>query len=128
MSAATAPSAGADAAPGFEYLRRTRLEHETAAHLRGQGFEIFRTDGRQPGVSLIALRDGEFRFVCVRRRRHPAGSVRAVAEAYAEDLGELRRYRSATIAAELWIWCSGDGWRRFTVYPGGLQETTGPGA
>lgn len=117
---------GADA-PGQDYRKRTRFEHEAAAVLRRDGCEVFRTDGRRPGVNLIAMAGQRFRFVCIRRRSTPAGSVRAVAEDYAEDLAELRRYLSGIVAAELWIWSPGDGhaigaWRHFRVYAGGIQE------
>ena len=126
MTAAAAAPAGAGAI-GF-YRRRLALEHDAVQVLRGEGYEVFRTDGRRPGVSLIAMAGAEaFLFVCVRRRSRPVGSVRTVAAEYAEDLAEVRRYLSPIVGGELWIWSPGPGklpggWRRFAVFVGGIQE------
>ena len=126
MLAMSTGAAGAEPAP-YEYLKRSNLEHEAAAMLRRDGCEVFRTDGRRPGVNLIGMVGRGFRFVCIRRRRYPAGPVRAVAEDYADDLKEIRRYLSPVVTAELWIWATGDGWRRFRIYAGGIQEIGGGG-
>ncbi|ACL17331.1 hypothetical protein [Methanosphaerula palustris] len=121
MSTEHAEDTGAE--PIFPYLRRHAIEYEAVARLRGLGYGVIRTDGRYPGVNLIAMKGDHFRFVCVRRRKKPAGPVIEVAATYAEDLYELRRYISPIVTADLWIWSTADRWRYFAVYPGGIQET-----
>ncbi|ACL16714.1 hypothetical protein [Methanosphaerula palustris] len=120
MSTEIVEDTGAE--PLFPYLRRHAIEHEAASRLRGLGYGVIRTDGRYPGVNLIAMKGDHFRFVCVRRRKKPAGILAQVAKVYAEDLYELRRYISSIVAADLWIWSTADRWRYFAVYPGGIQE------
>ncbi len=111
--------------PAYPYRRRHRTEHEAVSRLRDFGYAVIRTDGRFPGVNLIAMKGDRFRFVCVRRRKGPAGTIAGVAAAYAEDLHEIRRYISSIVTSELWIWCRQDGWRYFAVYPGRIQEMGG---
>jgi len=123
MSTETAGDPGA--APVYAYLRRHAIEHEAVSRLRELGYAVIRTDGRFPGVNLIAMKGDRFRFVCLRRRKHPAGPIAEVVAVYAEDLHELRRYISPIVSADLWIWCRADGWRYFGVYRGGIQEIGG---
>ncbi|ACL15746.1 hypothetical protein [Methanosphaerula palustris] len=120
MSAKTVVDPGAE--PVYAYLRRSAIEHEAVSRLRELGYRVIRTDGRYPGVNLIAMKGDHFRFVCIRRRKMPAGSLAEVAATYAEDQYELRRYISPIVAADLWIWSMADQWRYFAVYPGGIQE------
>ena len=121
MSTKTMEDPGAE--PAYAYHRRHAIEHEAVSRLRDLGYEVIRTDGRQPGVNLIAMKGDRFRFVCVRRRKGPAGPIAEIAATYVEDLYELRRYISSIVSIDLWIWCRADGWRYFAVYPGGIQET-----
>jgi hypothetical protein len=111
--------------PVYAYLRRHAIEHEAVLRLRGLGYEVIRTDGRYPGVNLIAMKGDRFRFVCIRRRKRPAGTLAGVAVMYGEDLYELRRYISPIVSTDLWIWCRQDKWRYFAVYRGGIQEIGG---
>jgi hypothetical protein len=120
MSTETARDPGVE--PVYAYLRRYAIEYEAVSRLRGFGYGVIRTDGRYPGVNLIAMKGDHFRFVCVRRRKKPAGILAEVAATYAEDLYELRRYISSIVAADLWIWSSADRWRYFAVFRGGIQE------
>lgn len=120
MSTKTAEGPGAE--PVHAYLRRNAIEHEAVSRLRDLGYEVIRTDGRQPGVNLIGMKGDRFRFVCIRRRKRPAGNLAEVAVTYGEDLYELRRYIAPIVSTDLWIWCRLDGWRYFAVYPGGIQE------
>jgi hypothetical protein len=120
MSTKTVVGPGAE--PVYAYLRRNAIEHEAVSRLRELEYEVIRTDGRLPGVNLIAMKGDHFRFVCIRRRKTPAGTIAEVAATYAEDQYELRRYISPIVAADLWIWSLADQWRYFAVYPGGIQE------
>ena len=120
MSTKTMEDPGAE--PAYAYHRPHPIEHEAASRLRDLGYDVMRTDGRQPGVNLIAMKGDRFRFVCVRRRKNPAGPIAGIAAAYAEDLYELRRYISPIVTSELWIWCRADRWRYFAIYPGGIRE------
>jgi len=122
MSTETAERPGADAALDFSYLRRGILEYEAVSRLRGLDYDVMRTYGHQSGASLIGMKGNYFRFVCIRRRKGPAGPIVEVAVTYGEDLYELRRYISSIVSADLWIWCRLDGWRYFAVYRGGIQE------
>lgn len=110
-------------APVFSYLRKSTVEHDAAGRLARLGYEIIRTDGNRPSVSLIGMRGPLLRFVCLRRRKTPAGTLAAVAEAYANDIGEIQCHLSSTLSGDLWIWCRQVGWRSFSIYPGGIQET-----
>ena len=122
MSTETAERPGADAAPEFSYLRRGILEYEAVSRLRGLEYDVMRTSGHQSGANLIGMKGNHFRFVCLRRRKGPAGPIVEVAVTYGEDLYELRRYISPIVIIDLWIWCRQDRWRYFAVFPGGIQE------
>jgi len=123
MSTERAADTGAE--PIVTYHRRQKIEHEAVSRLRDLEYTVTRTDGSFSGVNLIAMKGGRFRFVCIRRRKAPAGTLAEVVEVYAEDLYELRRYISSIVVADLWIWCRPDGWRYFAVFPGGIQEIGG---
>lgn len=110
-------------APVFSYLRKTPIEHDAAGRLARLGYEVFRTDGRRPEVSFIGMRGHLIRFVCVRRRKTRAGSIADVVETYAAEIEEIRRRLEPTVSGDLWIWCRQDGWRAFSIYLGGIQET-----
>ena len=120
MSSETAEHPGAE--PIYAYLRRSAIEHEAVSRLRELGYEVIRTDGRHPGVNLIAMKGNHFRFICIRRRKGPAGTIAEVAATYVEDLHELRRNISSIVTLDLWIWCTVDRWRYFAVFSGGIQE------
>ncbi|WP_440949198.1 hypothetical protein [Methanosphaerula subterraneus] len=123
MSTETGEDPGAE--PVYAYLRRSAIEHEAVSRLRDLEYRVIRTDGRQPGVNLIGMKGNRFRFVCIRRRKNPAGPIAEVAATYVEDLYELRRYISPIVSIDLWIWSRPDGWRYFAVFPGGIQEIRG---
>lgn len=122
MATETAERPGADAAPEFSYLRRGILEYEAVSRLRGLNYDVMRTYGHQSGANMIGMKGNQFRFVCLRRRKMPAGTLAEVVEDYAEVLYELRRYISPIVIIDLWIWSRLDGWRYFAVFPGGIQE------
>ena len=126
MSTDIAEDTGAE--PIFPYHRRQKIEHEAFFRLRELGYTVIRTDGSLPGVNLIGMKGGLFRFVCIRRRKRPAGTLVEVVTVYAEDLYELRRYISSIVGADLWIWSTADWWRYFAVFPGGIQEIGGDDA
>ena len=122
MATETAERPGADAAPEFSYLRRGAVEYEAVSRLRDLDYEVMRIYGHQLGVNMIGRRGDRFRFVCLRRRKGPAGTIAEVAATYGEDLHEIRRNISSIVTVDLWIWYRADGWRFFAVFPGGIQE------
>jgi len=113
------------AEPIFPYHRRQKIEHEAFSRLRDLGYRVIRTDGSFPGVNLIGMKGGLFRFVCIRRRKRPAGTLIEVVTVYSEDLYELRWNIAPIVSADLWIWSTADRWRYFAVFPGGIQEIGG---
>jgi hypothetical protein len=123
VSTETAEYPGAE--PIFAYLQRHNIEHEAVSRLWTLGYKVIRTDGRHLGVNLIAIKTDQFRFVCLRRRKTPAGTIAEVAVTYGEELHDLRRYITPIVAADLWIWSRPDGWRYFAVFRGGIQEIGG---
>lgn len=120
MSTEIAEDTGAE--PIFTYHRRQKIEHEAVFRLRELEYTVIRTDGSFSGVNLIAMKGGRFRFVCIRRRKTPAGTVAEVAATYFEELYELRQHISPIVSVDLWIWSTADKWRYFAIYPGGIQE------
>jgi hypothetical protein len=120
MSTESAEDTGAE--PIFTYLRRQKIEHEAVSRLRELKYTVTRTDGSFSGVNLIAMKGWRFRFVCIRRRKTPAGTLAEVVEVYAEELDELRQHISPIVSVDLWIWCLQDGWRYFAIFPYGIQE------
>lgn len=120
MSTEIAEDTGAE--PIFTYLRRQKIEHEAFSRLRKLEYTVTRTDGSFSGVNLIAMKGWRFRFICLRRRKTPAGTLLDIMEMYAEELEELRQHISPIVSVDLWIWCLQDGWRYFAVYLGGIQE------
>jgi len=123
MSTESAEDTGAE--PIFTYHRRQKIEHEAVSRLRDLEYTVTRTDGSFSGVNLIGMKGKRFRFVCVRRRKTPAGTLAEVVEVYAEELDELRQHICSIVSTDLWIWSRQDGWRYFAIFPYGIQEIGG---
>jgi hypothetical protein len=105
------------------YRKACDAEYEACHILREQGWYVTRCYGERSPPDLFAARKGEFLLLMVRRSRRPVPGAHAISILYGEELERLRGIGNPeVIRKECWVLSPPDGWKYYSVYPGGIRR------
>lgn len=94
--------------------------------LRNRGFCVIRSAGSRTPVDLVAGKHRQVLFVQTKRTHRPLPNARSVVSRYQNEITRLQAlHRKVELPVELWLYTDREGWRFFTVYPGGIAEVSG---
>ena len=107
------------------YTRGRRVEYLARDRLRQKGYCVIRSAGSRTPVDLVAGKHRQVLFVQTKRARRPLTDARSVLSRFQPEIIRLQDvYRKVELPVELWIYTDREGWRFFTVHPGGIAEVS----
>ena len=107
------------------YTRGRRVEYLARDRLRQRGFCVIRSAGSRTPVDLVAGKHRQVLFVQTKRTRRPLTDARSVLSRFQSEITRLQEvYRKVELPVELWVYTDREGWRFFTVHPGGIAEVS----
>jgi len=107
------------------YTRGRRVEYLARDRLRQRGFCVIRSAGSRTPVDLVAGKHRQVLFVQTKRTRLPLSDARSVLSRFQSEIARLQEvYRTVELPVELWVYTDQEGWRFFTVHPGGILEVS----
>jgi Holliday junction resolvase len=111
------------------YTKGREVEYLARDLLIARGYQVIRSAGSHSPVDLVAWQDsGHPVLVQVKRNKTHLEGVVPISQAYRHDIVILRNMARPTgSAVELWVWTPHEGWRFYSVLPGGICEVTNDG-
>jgi Holliday junction resolvase len=106
------------------YTKGREVEYLARDLLVAKGYQVIRSAGSHSPIDLVAWREkGHPLFVQVKRSNTLLDGTARVAQVYRHDIEALRTVARPTGSnVELWVWTPHEGWRFYSVLPGGICE------